>query len=88
MEMKKAKLSPIGRIRMPPNDCKKWLMRCFEIIYLHYDDYLYSHFKVHPYWLSLLVRFSTTFTVTSFSSVRLSAIIKVRATSVLSAMRL
>ena len=34
------------------------------------------------------MRFTTTFTITSFSSVRLSAIIKVSATRVLSAMRL
>ena len=33
------------------------------------------------------MRLTTTFTMTSFSSVRLSAIIKVRATRVLSAMR-
>ena len=39
------------------------------------------------YWLSLLIRLTTTFTMTSFSSVRLSAIINVRATRVLSAMR-
>ena len=40
------------------------------------------------YSLFLLIRFTTTFTMTSFSSVRLSAIISVRATRVLSAMRL
>ena len=38
--------------------------------------------------LFLLIKFTTTFAITSFSSVRLSAIINVRATSVLSAIRL
>lgn len=38
--------------------------------------------------LRWLIKFTTTFTITSFSSVRLSAIISVRATRVLSAMRL
>ena len=40
------------------------------------------------YLFSLFIRFTTTFTMMSFSSVRLSAIIRVRATRVLSAMRL
>lgn len=40
------------------------------------------------YWFSLFIKFTTTLTITSFSSVRLSAIIKVSATRVLSAMRL
>lgn len=35
----------------------------------------------------LLIKFTTTFTITSFSAVRLSAIISVSATKVLSAMR-
>ena len=38
--------------------------------------------------LLLLIKLTTTFTITSFSSVRLSAIISVSATRVLSAMRL
>lgn len=37
--------------------------------------------------LFLFIRFTTTFTIMSFSSVRLSAIMSVRATRVLSAMR-
>ena len=43
--------------------------------------------NIRNYWLSLLIRLTTTFTITSFSSVRLSAIINVRATRVLSAIR-
>ena len=39
-------------------------------------------------WLFLLIRLTTTFTIISFSSVRLSAIIRVKATSVLSVMHL
>ena len=48
---------------------------------LYYKESYYHSFR----WL---IRFTTTFTITSFSSVRLSAIISVRATRVLSAKRL
>ena len=41
-----------------------------------------------PYLLFWLIRFTITFSMVSFSSVRLSAIIRVSATRVLSAMRL
>ena len=44
--------------------------------------------KRQRYPLFWLMRFTTTFTITSFSSGRLSAIISVKATKVLSAMRL
>jgi hypothetical protein len=44
----------------------------------------WKHDGVQLLWL---MRFTTTFTITSFSSVRLSAIISVRATSVLSGIR-
>ncbi len=43
--------------------------------------------KTIPQWLFLFIKFTTTFTITSFSSVRLSAIINVSATKVLSAIR-
>ena len=43
--------------------------------------------KTIPQRLFLFIRFTTTFTITSFSSVRLSAIINVSATKVLSAIR-
>lgn len=46
------------------------------------------HRHVRDYSFLWFIRFTTTFTITSFSSVLLSAIIKVKATRVLSANRL
>ena len=58
-----------------------------ELVKQHGFASTWRNFLLHRFQLFLLIRFTTTFTITSFSSVLLSAIISVRATRVLSAMR-
>ena len=68
-----------------PKSCPKGYLNMSKLVHDTSREFRKLHSSYSFRWF---IRFTTTFTITSFSSVLLSAIISVRATSVLSASRL